>query len=187
MILGISTSSPRVSIATWTDDEILVELTQESKWAASSAIANLTEKAIGDKMHLLTGIVVDVGPGGFTGVRVGVTFAKAFAWAKKVPLFSVSAFNLISVDQAVHIPSKRDEWWLRAPGQSPRLQVGTPLGASLGYGADQKEARFPTIADVFRRRIPTFACDPYELVPAYFAEPNISTPKSDRVLKVVDR
>jgi tRNA threonylcarbamoyladenosine biosynthesis protein TsaB len=41
-------------------------------------------------------IVVGKGPGSYTGVRVSMTIAKVFAWAKQIRLFTYSALDLIA-------------------------------------------------------------------------------------------
>jgi tRNA threonylcarbamoyladenosine biosynthesis protein TsaB len=44
----------------------------------------------------LGGIAVDVGPGLFTGLRVGVATAKAIAFALRVPMIGVSSLDLLA-------------------------------------------------------------------------------------------
>lgn len=41
-------------------------------------------------------IIVGVGPGSYTGVRIGVTVAKMLAWSKDIKLYSVSSLLLMS-------------------------------------------------------------------------------------------
>jgi len=51
-------------------------------------------------------IVVD-GPGSFTGIRIGITIAKVYAWAKKIPITTTSALlsmALSSKKQCIHVP-----------------------------------------------------------------------------------
>ena len=43
----------------------------------------------------LDGVFAVVGPGSFTGIRIGVTFANAFAFALSLPRFALSSFELI--------------------------------------------------------------------------------------------
>jgi len=41
-------------------------------------------------------IIVGVGPGSYTGLRIGVTVAKMFAWNNKIPVFEVSSLALLA-------------------------------------------------------------------------------------------
>lgn len=41
-------------------------------------------------------IMVVNGPGSFTGIRIGVTLAKIFAWAKKVPITTITSLEAMS-------------------------------------------------------------------------------------------
>lgn len=41
-------------------------------------------------------IIVGVGPGSYTGLRIGVTVAKMFAWNNKIPVYEVSSLALLA-------------------------------------------------------------------------------------------
>ena len=43
----------------------------------------------------LDGIAAVVGPGSFTGIRIGVSFANAFAFALSLPRFTLSSFDVM--------------------------------------------------------------------------------------------
>jgi len=43
----------------------------------------------------LDGVSAVVGPGSFTGIRIGVTFINAFAFAFGIPRFSITAFDIM--------------------------------------------------------------------------------------------
>ncbi len=47
------------------------------------------------KQNDLDGIAAVVGPGSFTGIRIGVTFANAMAFALSLPRFSLTAFDVM--------------------------------------------------------------------------------------------
>lgn len=47
-------------------------------------------------------IIVCTGPGSFTGLRVGMSFAKAFAYALNIPCLGVSLFDALSCQ--IHAP-----------------------------------------------------------------------------------
>ncbi|MCE9531605.1 MAG: tRNA (adenosine(37)-N6)-threonylcarbamoyltransferase complex dimerization subunit type 1 TsaB [Planctomycetes bacterium] len=50
----------------------------------------------GWKARDLTAVIVDIGPGSFTGLRVGIASAKALAFATGCRLYGVSAFDAIA-------------------------------------------------------------------------------------------
>lgn len=51
--------------------------------------------ALGISPADLDGIGAVVGPGSFTGIRIGVTFANAFAFALSLPRFAVTSFEVM--------------------------------------------------------------------------------------------
>jgi tRNA threonylcarbamoyl adenosine modification protein YeaZ len=56
-----------------------------------------------------------MGPGPFTGLRVGITFAQTFALARKIPVIGICSLDAIEVDQSqytVAIDARRKEiYW----------------------------------------------------------------------------
>ncbi|MFA5408166.1 MAG: tRNA (adenosine(37)-N6)-threonylcarbamoyltransferase complex dimerization subunit type 1 TsaB [Bacilli bacterium] len=98
--LFIDTSTHDLTIALASDDKLLAStsstnMNEHSKWAVSElknifAQANLQPDDINK-------IMVVNGPGSFTGVRIGVTIAKTYAWALKkdiIPVSSLLSFAL---------------------------------------------------------------------------------------------
>lgn len=57
----------------------------------------LTESGI--KRSSISGLVVDVGPGLFSGLRVGVSFAKSFAGAIGVPVIPLTSLDILAFSQ----------------------------------------------------------------------------------------
>ncbi|MCF6158662.1 MAG: tRNA (adenosine(37)-N6)-threonylcarbamoyltransferase complex dimerization subunit type 1 TsaB [wastewater metagenome] len=53
---------------------------------------------VGWKFHDIDLIAVDIGPGSYTGLRIGVTCAKVLAYAVKKPVIDVPAFDAIVED-----------------------------------------------------------------------------------------
>lgn len=52
-------------------------------------------------------IIVVNGPGSFTGIRIGITIAKVFAWGLNIPITSISALEamaLSSTTEKLHVP-----------------------------------------------------------------------------------
>lgn len=78
-------------------------------------------------------LVVDVGPGSFTGVRVGVTVAKTLAWALGLDVVAVSSLDLL----AACAPAERNVLAVRDAGRgtvyhrTPDGTCGRSAGADL--------------------------------------------------------
>lgn len=67
----------------------------------------------------LRGIVVSLGPGSFTGLRIGLAAAKGIAVARELPLVGVTMFEVAEVrlceekaSSHVVIPSRKDEFYV---------------------------------------------------------------------------
>jgi hypothetical protein len=119
----------------------------------------------------------DVGPGSFTGVRVGVMLAKTFAYLYDKPVIGADSFDLIDPDGIAVVPSKRGEYFVRRPGTPPfrTADLGSDPFRGYGSGLDPitppDAARFARLIDGLT---PQRALD---FVPAYLIDPSISIPK----------
>ncbi|HEY4333588.1 MAG TPA: tRNA (adenosine(37)-N6)-threonylcarbamoyltransferase complex dimerization subunit type 1 TsaB [Ilumatobacteraceae bacterium] len=97
--LGIETATSAVSVALGNDDGLLglVELNHGRRHAESlaPAIEFVCDHA-GIAVPEIGAIGVDIGPGLFTGMRVGIATAKAMAQALEVPLVGVCSLDLLA-------------------------------------------------------------------------------------------
>jgi tRNA threonylcarbamoyladenosine biosynthesis protein TsaB len=57
-------------------------------------------KAGGSTLEQVEAIVVDIGPGSFTGLRIGLAFAKALAFPARKPLVGVASLDLLAAGLA---------------------------------------------------------------------------------------
>ena len=179
MILGISTSSPWASVAAIAQDGTVLWQAQESapqraSEACAAMIRRLREE-LGVGLDAFELFAADIGPGSFTGVRVGVVLAKTFAWTQGKPVAGADAFDLIAPDRTVVLPSKKGEFFVRIPGETPYRDAEAPVDA-VGYGPD-REPNVPPHAAGFARLLPLEGADPLRFAPAYLIEPSISIPK----------
>ena len=99
LLLCLDTATPRVSIAFGQDGAVLgaVELGTGQRHAEQvvPAIAYLRDQLDLDLAHL-AGIAVGIGPGLFTGLRVGVTTARVMAQTLRVPVVGIPSLDLVA-------------------------------------------------------------------------------------------
>lgn len=181
MIVAFSTSSPLASVALIDGDgSVLGSAAREARHAAGGACLEMLEDLMASTGKALADVelfAADLGPGSFTGVKVGVTLAKMLALACEVEAAGVSSFDLIEPEQPVAIPSRRGEYLLRVPGREPERWIGAPPPESHGYGPEFASPRTPQAKAVARHVASLARVAPEALAPAYVLEPSISVPK----------
>ena len=99
LILGIETATERVSVAIGGHEGVigLFESTRGRRHAETlvPAIEFLTSQ-IDIDLDEISVVAVDVGPGLFTGMRVGLASAKAIAQALRIPMIGISSLDLLA-------------------------------------------------------------------------------------------
>jgi tRNA threonylcarbamoyladenosine biosynthesis protein TsaB len=98
-ILALETSGVAGSVAAVEDDNLILELELNPKQRSAQSLAPaLVELAtrVGWPMSDFQLVAVTVGPGSFTGLRVGVTTAKTLAYAIKAEVLGVSTLEAIA-------------------------------------------------------------------------------------------
>lgn len=75
-------------------DKIFYEAWQRQSEMMVTEIDNILKRNKIDK-NQLDGVVVGMGPGSYTGVRIGVTIAKTIAYALKIKLYAKSSLSLL--------------------------------------------------------------------------------------------
>lgn len=97
--LFIDTSLSKVCIAIVKDSNLLIKHEKTfnnnmSKYLMLEVSAVFSDAKL--KPNDIDNIVVGVGPGSFTGVRMGITFVKTFAYALNKPVYPVSALRCMA-------------------------------------------------------------------------------------------
>jgi len=93
LVLGIDTSSVVASIAIATEDKILGEFTINHPKTHSQKLMPMVDQLLKNlelTVKDLDLIAITVGPGSFTGVRIGISIAKGFAQAYNIPVVEIS-------------------------------------------------------------------------------------------------
>ncbi|MEY8749907.1 tRNA (adenosine(37)-N6)-threonylcarbamoyltransferase complex dimerization subunit type 1 TsaB [Alkalicoccobacillus gibsonii] len=97
--LAIDTSSYVLGVAVLKDGQVAAELTTHMKKNHSLRLMPAVTDVLAEldlSPKDLSRIVVAVGPGSYTGVRIGVTTAKTLAWTLSVPLVGVSSLEVMA-------------------------------------------------------------------------------------------
>jgi tRNA A37 threonylcarbamoyladenosine modification protein TsaB len=121
----------------------------------------------------------DLGPGSFTGTRVGVVLAKTLAYVHQVKVSGLPAFDLVSESKVVLLPSKKDEFFVRHPGGSVGRVSLADLDPTLewvGLGPANQTQTPPDAANFARLVDHLVEHSPESFVPEYLIEPSISVP-----------
>lgn len=112
--LAIDTATNRTTVAILEDGKALFEEFHEGATEHGFAITELVVKAL-EVCPKPDQVVVGMGPGPFTGLRVGITFAHTFALAREIPVIGVCSLDAIIVDKdeyTVAIDARRKEiYW----------------------------------------------------------------------------
>ncbi|MGY4707208.1 tRNA (adenosine(37)-N6)-threonylcarbamoyltransferase complex dimerization subunit type 1 TsaB [Candidatus Bipolaricaulota sp. J31] len=108
-VLGIETAGDVGSVALWCEGEVPFELRFPARRRHAERLAPAVRTLLveaGVSPHDLGLIAVDVGPGSFTGVRIGLSFAKAMAQALGVPLVGVRQTEALGLPVANWFPGR---------------------------------------------------------------------------------
>lgn len=99
-ILAIDTSSKNASVAITEDEKELIELNNSEEKTHSQKLMPMIDEVL-KKLDLslddIDLISCSLGPGSFTGVRIGIATAKAFADSKAIPVARSKFFRRISI------------------------------------------------------------------------------------------
>ena len=98
-LLGVETSSMVFSAAVCDGGRILSSRKSEDPARRSDGLTELIQETLrsaGLTVTELDGLAISIGPGSFTGLRVGVTMVKTLAWALKKKILPVSTLEVIA-------------------------------------------------------------------------------------------
>ncbi len=101
IVLGVEGALGVFSVALAEDGRIVAGRSEHGKQALEAGLA-LVPAVMDDARRSpadLDRIAVGIGPGGFTGLRIAISYAKALALAWHLPLVPVSSFDLLEGDR----------------------------------------------------------------------------------------
>jgi len=100
-VLAIDTSNYVLGVAIVDQEKVIGEVITNLPKNHSVRVMPTIEqlmKECGIKPKELDRIVVAMGPGSYTGVRIGVTIAKTLAWSLQIPLVGVSSLEVLAAN-----------------------------------------------------------------------------------------
>lgn len=101
-ILAIETSTKAASVAVTADGKFLAEIICESSAAHSETLMPQIEEVIKiSGVKNFDAVAVSIGPGSFTGLRIGLAAAKALAYAWQIKIIGVETLQAM----AYHFPA----------------------------------------------------------------------------------
>lgn len=98
-LLSIDTSSRFINIALTKDSELQYGKGSFSKSNSQNVLFELIEEGLKIckiKLKDLDGFVVDIGPGSFTGIKIGVASCKGFCSATSKPVVGISSLDALA-------------------------------------------------------------------------------------------
>ena len=126
-VLAIDTSTSRTSVAVIQGDSVLFSGHRDGATAHGPSLPALVQEAL--TASDVDEVVVGMGPGPFTGLRVGIAFAQSFALARQVPVRGVCSLDAIAAqieekDFIITVDARRKEvYWAR---YIDGIRVGEP-------------------------------------------------------------
>jgi tRNA threonylcarbamoyladenosine biosynthesis protein TsaB len=99
VLLALDTATPLVSVALHDGERVVVEHSSEQPMKHGEHLAPLVARAMSDAGIVrqdLTAIAVGVGPGPFTGLRVGIVTGRTFAFALGLPVRGLTSLDAIA-------------------------------------------------------------------------------------------
>ncbi len=98
----METSGPVAGVALHADGALLAELQYRHCQDLSRTLMPTVERLLGTAdwtVSDLQGVAVSIGPGSFTGLRLGVTAAKTLAWTLGLPLIGVGVLEALAAER----------------------------------------------------------------------------------------
>jgi tRNA threonylcarbamoyladenosine biosynthesis protein TsaB len=101
VLLALDTSTPLVSVALHDSERVVHRAVSEVPLQHGEQLAVMVAgalSAVGATRRDLTSVVVGVGPGPFTGLRVGVVTARVLALALGIPAYGVCSLDVLAAE-----------------------------------------------------------------------------------------
>jgi tRNA threonylcarbamoyladenosine biosynthesis protein TsaB len=99
VILGIDSATPVAGVALWQDGKILREDFVNFKKTHSETLMPMVDQVLSQcekRLEEVTALAVTLGPGSFTGLRIGLAAVKGLSLAASIPVVGVSTLDVMA-------------------------------------------------------------------------------------------
>ena len=146
IVVGLETSSTIAGIAVIRDRQVMAEASQELGGVHAEKLPGMLERIMGDlgmEWSEVEGFAISIGPGSYTGLRVGLSLVKGLAYVTKRPVAAVPTLDAI----AFQVPCSR--YPVHVLTDARRGQVyEARYDTSCGWPERQSEFRVGLLEDV---------------------------------------
>ena len=147
MLLALDTATPSTSVALIHDGVVLANRAHRDPRRHAEVLAGFIDEVMTESRFALSdlaGIAVGVGPGAFTGLRVGLMTARALAMTLSVPVHGVVTLDALAFEARLQEPfavvtdaRRREVFWARYDRDGARVtgpSVDTPADVVAEVG-----------------------------------------------------
>lgn len=212
LLLAMDTATPAVTVALHDGDSVVAEARQIDARRHGELLLPAVDRVLAEaglKLDAVTGIVVGVGPGPYTGLRVGLVTAATFSSALGVPVHGLCTLDGLAYASGIEEPfvvatdaRRKEVYWARyensrtrvtdaavdRPAEIAEQLAGLPV---VGAGARlyPRPSRTPVTPSTSRRALAALAAerlaagaDFLDPLPMYLRRPDAQVPKNYKVV-----
>ncbi|MEE1756060.1 tRNA (adenosine(37)-N6)-threonylcarbamoyltransferase complex dimerization subunit type 1 TsaB [Streptomyces sp. SP18CS02] len=134
LLLAMDTATPAVTVALHDGESVVARSSQVDARRHGELLLPAVDRVLqeaGLKIDAVTGVVVGIGPGPYTGLRVGLVTAATFASALSVPVHGLCTLDGLAYASGIDEPfvvatdaRRKEVYWARY--DNARTRVGEP-------------------------------------------------------------
>ncbi|MEU1594910.1 tRNA (adenosine(37)-N6)-threonylcarbamoyltransferase complex dimerization subunit type 1 TsaB [Streptomyces sp. NPDC005708] len=131
LLLALDTATPAVTVALHDGTSVVASSSQVDARRHGELLLPAVDRVLaeaGTRLDAVTGIVVGVGPGPYTGLRVGLMTADTFGLALGVPVHGVCTLDGLAYASDLHVPfvvatdaRRKEVYWARYDDSRTRV------------------------------------------------------------------